>query len=148
MDVQVSGTWQSNPGPELAANYVATNAVIAAGPQPLGRALSGGRQRHGEPDRSRGRCMRDRRNNLDFRVAKILRFGRTRTQVGLDIYNAHEHRCGHDLQPDVLADEYHVADADGDSAGAVRQGQRAVRLLEQTPGFRLLALGQSLNSEA
>ena len=29
----------------------------------------------------------DRRNNFDFRVAKILRFGRTRTQVGLDIYN-------------------------------------------------------------
>jgi hypothetical protein len=29
-----------------------------------------------------------RRNNLDFRVAKVLRYGRTRTQVGLDIYNA------------------------------------------------------------
>ena len=29
----------------------------------------------------------DRRNNLDFRVSKILQFGRTRTQVGLDIYN-------------------------------------------------------------
>ena len=29
----------------------------------------------------------DRRNNLDFRVAKIFRHGRTRTQVGIDIYN-------------------------------------------------------------
>ena len=29
----------------------------------------------------------DRRNNIDFRVAKILRYGRTRTQVGVDIYN-------------------------------------------------------------
>ena len=29
----------------------------------------------------------DRRNNIDFRVAKILRFGRTRSQVGVDIYN-------------------------------------------------------------
>ena len=38
----MSGTWQSNPGPSLAANYVASNAVIAAGPQPLGRDLSGG----------------------------------------------------------------------------------------------------------
>ena len=28
-----------------------------------------------------------RRNNIDFRVAKILRYGRTRTQVGVDIYN-------------------------------------------------------------
>jgi hypothetical protein len=29
----------------------------------------------------------DRRNNIDFRVAKIFRYGRTRTQVGLDVYN-------------------------------------------------------------
>ena len=29
-----------------------------------------------------------RRNNVDFRVSKILRYGRTRTQVGLDVYNA------------------------------------------------------------
>ena len=42
VDVQTSVTWQSNPGPEIAANYVASNAVIAAGPQPLGRPLSGG----------------------------------------------------------------------------------------------------------
>ena len=28
-----------------------------------------------------------RRNNIDMRVAKILRYGRTRTQVGIDIYN-------------------------------------------------------------
>jgi hypothetical protein len=40
--IQVSATWQSNPGPQIAANYVASNAVIAAGPQPLGRNLSGG----------------------------------------------------------------------------------------------------------
>jgi hypothetical protein len=26
-------------------------------------------------------------NNFDLRVAKILRFGRTRTNVGVDIYN-------------------------------------------------------------
>jgi hypothetical protein len=29
----------------------------------------------------------DRRNSLDFRVAKILRFGGRRAQVGLDLYN-------------------------------------------------------------
>ena len=29
----------------------------------------------------------DRRNNIDFRVAKILRYGRTRTQIGIDVYN-------------------------------------------------------------
>ena len=29
----------------------------------------------------------DRRNNIDIRAAKILRFGRTRTQIGIDVYN-------------------------------------------------------------
>ena len=35
----------------------------------------------------RRRSFADRRNNVDFRVAKILRFGGRRTQVGVDIYN-------------------------------------------------------------
>jgi hypothetical protein len=30
----------------------------------------------------------DRLNQLDFRIAKILKFGHTRTNVGLDLYNA------------------------------------------------------------
>ena len=30
----------------------------------------------------------DRINQLDFRVAKILRFGGTRTMLGVDLYNA------------------------------------------------------------
>ena len=55
MGIQVSGTWTSVPGAELAANYVATNAAIAAGPQPLGRLLSAG-QCHGQPDSSRDVC--------------------------------------------------------------------------------------------
>ncbi len=29
----------------------------------------------------------DRVNEVDLRIAKILRFGRTRTNVGLDLYN-------------------------------------------------------------
>ena len=39
-----------------------------------------------------GTLYGDRINQLDFRVAKILRFGRTRTQIGVDLYNADEHR--------------------------------------------------------
>ena len=31
--------------------------------------------------------LAERRNNIDFRVAKIFRFGGTRTQVGVDLYN-------------------------------------------------------------
>jgi hypothetical protein len=40
VDVQVSGTWRSDPGSDLAANYTVTNAWIRQGPQPLGRNLS------------------------------------------------------------------------------------------------------------
>src|SRR4030088_3319954 len=39
VDVQLSGTFQSLPGPQVTANYIATNAVV----QPsLNRLLSGG----------------------------------------------------------------------------------------------------------
>jgi hypothetical protein len=41
VDVQVSATWASIPGDSLRADYIATNAWIASGPQPLGRNLSG-----------------------------------------------------------------------------------------------------------
>ena len=86
VDVQVSGTWASIPGGPLAANFVANNAWIAQGPQPLGRPLSGAANvtvNLIEPFT----LFADRRNNIDFRVAKILRYGRTRTQVGVDVYN-------------------------------------------------------------
>jgi len=86
IDVQVSGTWSSTPGPPLAANYVVNNAVIAAGPQPLGRNLSGSSNVTVNLV-APGTLYADRRTNLDFRLAKILRYGRTRSQIGLDIYN-------------------------------------------------------------
>jgi hypothetical protein len=35
-----------------------------------------------------GTFSADRRNSLDFRVAKILRCGRTRAQIGVNVYNA------------------------------------------------------------
>jgi hypothetical protein len=34
-----------------------------------------------------GTLYGDRVNQLDFRLAKILRFGRTRTTAGVDLYN-------------------------------------------------------------
>jgi hypothetical protein len=86
IDVQVSGTWQSKPGSSLAANFVANNAWIASGPQPLGRALSGGANvtvNLIQPST----FFAPRQNNIDFRVAKVFRYGRTRTQIGIDLYN-------------------------------------------------------------
>jgi hypothetical protein len=85
VDVQVSATWRSDPGTDLAANMVVTNAIANSGPQPLGRNLSSGNITVNLIPPAT--LYADRRNNIDFRAAKILRFGRTRTQVGIDIYN-------------------------------------------------------------
>jgi hypothetical protein len=82
IDLQLSGTWRNDPGDALAANYVVNNAIAAPS---LGRNLSSGSVTVNLIEPSS--LYSDRRNNLDFRVAKILRVGRTRTQVGLDIYN-------------------------------------------------------------
>src|SRR5205823_5479387 len=84
--LQVSGTWSSIPGNDLAANYNVTSAIANVGPQPLGRNLSSGNVTVNLI--APATLYAPRRTNLDFRVAKILRYGRTRTQVGVDIYNA------------------------------------------------------------
>jgi hypothetical protein len=83
--VQVSGTWSSSPGADLAANYVVNSQTANSGPQPLLRNLGNGNVTVNliEPNT----VFAPRRNNLDLRISKILRFGRTRTQVGFDVYN-------------------------------------------------------------
>jgi hypothetical protein len=84
IDVQVSGTFQSKPGVQLAANYNAPNAVVAPS---LGRNLSAGANvavNLVEP----GTLYGDRINQVDIRVSKMIQLGRTRTTVGLDLYNA------------------------------------------------------------
>jgi hypothetical protein len=86
IDLQVSGTWRNDPGDSLAANFLVNSAYIAAGPQPLGRNLSEAANvtvNLIEPNT----FYSDRRNNIDLRIAKIVRYGRTRTQIGVDIYN-------------------------------------------------------------
>ena len=54
----------------------------------LGRNLSGNAANVAVNIVAPGTLYGDRINQLDFRVAKILKFGRTRVQVGLDLYNA------------------------------------------------------------
>jgi hypothetical protein len=80
--VQVSATWASTPGDSLAANYTVTSAIARPS---LNRDLSSGNVTVNliAPNTK----FADRQNNIDFRVAKILRYGRTRTQVGVDVYN-------------------------------------------------------------
>jgi len=66
----------------LRADYVVTNAIA----QPsLGRPLSSGNVTVNLVPR--GTLYGARQNNIDLRIAKIVRFGGTRTQFGADVYN-------------------------------------------------------------
>jgi len=83
--VEVSATYQSKPGSQLSANYNVPAATIA---QSLGRAPSGGVANVAVNLVTPGTLYGDRVNELDFRVAKVLKFARTRTKISLDLYNA------------------------------------------------------------
>jgi hypothetical protein len=85
IDVQLSSVFQSKPGALLAANY---NVPVAVVQTSLGRPLSGNSPFATVNLIPPGSEYGDRINELDFRVAKLLRFGRTKTMVGLDLYNA------------------------------------------------------------
>ncbi len=88
IDLQVSGVFQSKPGALLAANYSAPAGAGSAIAQALGRLPAGTPANVTINILTPGALYGDRINQLDFRVAKILRFGRTRTMVGVDLYNA------------------------------------------------------------
>jgi hypothetical protein len=84
VDVQVSAALQSLPGPPIQANYNAPNAEVAPS---LGRNLAGGARNVRVNLIEPGTMYGERMNQLDIRVAKVLRFGSSRTQVGIDLYN-------------------------------------------------------------
>jgi hypothetical protein len=67
----------------LSANYAAPNALVAPS---LGRDLSGNAANVTVV--APGTMYGDRINMLDFRVAKVLRFGRSRSVLALELYNA------------------------------------------------------------
>ena len=71
-DVQVSGTFQSIPGPQIRATYVAPNALVAPS---LGRPLSGNAANVSVALVEPGTMYGDRLNQVDLRVGKILKFG-------------------------------------------------------------------------
>jgi hypothetical protein len=84
LDVLVSGTFRSDQGGRLAANWVVSNAIVQ---QTLGRPLSNNGTSVTVNLVEPGTLYGDRVNEVDLRIAKILKFGRTRTNVGFDIYN-------------------------------------------------------------
>jgi hypothetical protein len=82
VDVQVSGAFQSIPGPAISANRVTLAAQTT-----LGRAFTNAANKTlnlVEP----GTLYGDRLNQLDIRFGKLLRAGKTRTSLNLDLYNA------------------------------------------------------------
>ena len=83
-DVQISGTYQSIPGPVVQANFVATNAAVSPS---LGRNLSSGSNVTVNLV-APGAMYGDRLNQLDLRVGKIVKIGTSKLNLNVDLYNA------------------------------------------------------------
>jgi hypothetical protein len=87
IDVQVSGSFRSTPGTSLSVGYTATNAILASS-STLGRPLSGNAANMVIGIEQPNEAYTERRNELDMRIGKVLRFAKTRTVVSIDLYNA------------------------------------------------------------
>ena len=84
VDVEISAAFQSKPGAQLAANYNVPAAVVA---QSLGRPPAGGVANVTVNLIEPGTLYGDRVNQLDLKIAKVVRIGTTRTRFSLDLYN-------------------------------------------------------------
>src|SRR5688572_11186431 len=83
--VQIAATFRSLPGPQIVANYIATSAQV----QPsLGRPLSGGAANVTVNVVEPGTMYGEQTNLVDMRFGKVLRFGRYRSSLNLDLSNA------------------------------------------------------------
>jgi hypothetical protein len=83
-EFQISGTYQTLPGPQVTASATFTNAQIAPS---LGRNLSSGSTASidlVEP----GTLFGERLHQVDLRLTKVLQVERSRFQVMVDLYNA------------------------------------------------------------
>ena len=79
-----------------------------------------------------GQIYGERVNNVDMRVAKIVRVKGTRANVGIDFYNLTNANTPTTVEADLLRSRRArraVAAPDGGAAAAVRAVQRAVRFL-------------------
>jgi hypothetical protein len=84
IDVQISGSLQNTPGPEITASYVASVAEV----QPsLGRPLAGGARNVTVNLVAPGTMYGDRFTQIDLRIGKIVRIGHIRATPTLDLYN-------------------------------------------------------------
>ena len=88
VDVLVSATLRSQHPEEITATWQVPNSVIAAalGRLPVG-ATPTGNTNITLTDNEHRVYDDDRKTQVDMRLAKILRFGRTRTDIGVDVFN-------------------------------------------------------------
>ena len=103
IDLLVSSSFRSIPavapggnsvasnGNSLAANYNVSSAILQA---QTGRPLVPGLTFQTVNLLPQGHTFPDRLNSLDVRFGKILRFGRTRTNVAIDLYNLFNSNTG------------------------------------------------------
>jgi hypothetical protein len=90
IDVLISGTVRSQQPLQQTATWQVPNSVIAAslGHLPAGAVATGTTNLQLLPNADSNKLYADqRRNQIDMRFAKILRFGRTRSDIGIDLYN-------------------------------------------------------------
>jgi hypothetical protein len=89
VDLLVSGTFRSDAGAPLSANWTIlnTNPQWTSIISQLGRAPSNNATSIVVNVVEPGTLYGDRVNEFDARVAKIIRIGRTRTNIGFDLYN-------------------------------------------------------------
>ena len=85
--VQASGTFRSTNETAINANLTATNAYLAQN-STLGRPLSGGSANISVAMLEPNTRYLDRRNELDMRFGKVIRFGRARSVLSVDVFNA------------------------------------------------------------
>jgi hypothetical protein len=84
IDVLVAATLRSDQGAPLRATYNAPAAAVSAA---LGRPVNVAGTTVPIDLVAPGEVWGDRVNELNFRFAKVVRYGRTRTHVGLDVFN-------------------------------------------------------------
>jgi hypothetical protein len=89
--VAPSGTSVASNGNSLAANYNVTSAILQ---QQTGRPLVPGLPFQTVNLLPLGHQFPDRLNSLDIRAGKILKFGRTRTNIAIDFYNLFNSNTG------------------------------------------------------
>jgi hypothetical protein len=91
IDVQVSATFQNQPGAQIGANVVnypaaPTEALPTLGTT-LGRPFTGAAAGRAFNIAPAGELFIERLTQIDFRVAKIFRVGRNRVNLNFDLYN-------------------------------------------------------------